>query len=1051
MIKTDVKKLLLKSILCVSFLFLCLLVLPLSAQAFDASDLYENKPVQNGEPQYYVDKSSESYWVASDNTWHKCIYDNSDYDTVTAGLRQAMYNRDDNYNVYFMVDKKSSGYGINSVFNTIDKQVYKDDKTPYGGDYLESMSVAHLNDNSSKIETSSDSYNFYKMNIDIVNGTTKLEEDMVSSYLRRFNNIYIENNETIKNADGDEKQYYIVKTIYNFLAKNTIYDMSVYDGTSDENTEQYRYSHSAYGALFGNVDGAYNPETFDCNKSMDLSYQKDIQGLYRINKRNQGRSVCDGYSLVFYYLCKLNGIDCRIVKGDYTDGQTSDPHAWNMVYLKDINDTDSVWYAVDVTFGCQKSKKISDVFSVINYSYFLSGTDNKNYSPKNHQQLFDEYKSINQSKSDYEFEISSINDADFYTVVTRRRDADADKTYLDTGVYNLEDYMIIDPDGNCYKIDAENEGNFIPVKGFTFYGKGYYYSCEFYDFARGIEYNCEDQFIRDAGKYSFDIKTTKSNVIHKRQFVISPLDMSDWAEYDLESTRVPQQAGFIGNDIVIEAKLYDNSGTLLIESKDYDIYCFLKSDASKTNINPRNPGEYTLKVIYKGNYTGSIEIPFTVNKADLADFSSSSKNINATYGVDIAKGLSSLEIGSTTIVSGTDYKVEIIGGLNYGNSGKIKFIGLAGSKYIEAGTVAEWTYTINERRDVSAVFNNKIISNTKYQYTGKEVKPTDFKLALKDTETGKQITLVNGKDYKITSYSNNVKVGTATVNIEFIGNYAGKASMKFYIAYGKLSITGVNLTYNGKKQNARANVKLGNLTLKSGKDYKISGNATNPGVYQGTITGLGAYANVVSCKFIYYINPSAPSSVKTSTTQSYINVSWKKQGSNCIYEVWVYDTGKKCWKKVGQTSGASYRIKTVYLKGKKTAVKANTQYKVRVRAVIKGKVNGKSFTNNGPVKEFTVRTNPKKLTCKAARKGSRNLRVTWNKDKTVTGYQVYLSTSKNFKKGVKSVTIKKNSNYAYTFKNLKKGTTYYIRIRSYKKAGGKTYYSAYSSIIKIKR
>lgn len=1049
MAKSDLRNVLLKVILCVSFLLLCFLVLPVSAQALDASDLYENKPVQSGEPKYYVDKSTESYWVASDGAWHECIYDNANYDTVTAELRSTMYNREDHYSVYFMVDKKSSANSMETVFNTINKQVYNDDKTPYGGDYLEFMSVAHLNRNSGLINTTSESYSFYKMNVDIVNNTTKLEEDMISSYLERFNKVYIEDNETIKNSEGDERQYYIVKTIYNFIAKNTVYDMDVYEGTVGKDTEQYRYSHSAYGALFGNSDGAYNPEIFDVDKSMDLSYQIDSQGIYRINKRNQGRSVCDGYSLVFYYLCKLNGIDCQIVKGDYTDGARSDPHAWNMVYLKDFNDTDYTWYAVDVTFGCQKSKKLSDAFSIINYSYFLRGTDNKNYSPDNHQQLFDEYESIKQSESDYEFEISDINEDNFYTVVTRRRDADADKAYVDTGVYNLEDYMIIDPDGNCYKIDKNNENSFIPVEGFDFYGKGYYYSCEFYDFARGIEYTCEDQFILDAGTYYFDIITTRSNVIHKKAVVISPLDMSDWAEYDLESTRVPQQAGFIGNDILIEAKLFDNSGTLLVESKDYDMYCFLNSDVSKTNVSPRNPGAYTIKVVYKGNYTGFIEIPFTVNKADLANFGSS--NINAAYGTDIERGLSSLKIGNTAIVSGTDYRIEVIGGLDYGNSGIIRIIGLAGSKYVQAGTVAEWTYKIDKRSDISSLFNNKLISNTKYQYTGKAVKPTDFKLALKDTATGKQITLVNGKDYKITSYSNNIKVGTATVNIEFIGNYTGKASMKFNIAYGKLSITGSNLTYNGKKQTAKATVKLGNVTLKSGTDYKISGNATNPGVYQGTITGVGAYSKVVSGKFIYYINPSAPSSVKTSTTQSYINVSWKKQGSSCIYEIWVYDTGKKCWKKVGQTSGASYRIKTVYLKGKKTAVKANTQYKIRVRAVIKGKVNGKAFTNNGPVKELTVRTNPKKLTCKVARKGSKNLRVTWNKDKTVTGYQVYLSTSKNFKKGVKGVTVKKNTNYAYTFKNLKKGKTYYVRIRSYKKVGNKTYYSAYSTIVKIKR
>lgn len=1049
MIKSNRKNVLLYSVIVFVFAAVCLICFPLTAKAFDAGTLYENKPVQSGEPSYFADSVHDNYWAVSEGKWHKCIYDNSAYGKITDGVRQAMYNREDSYSTYFVVDKKVNEDDIYSIFSAVENRVYDDYKTPYGGDYLKFMSRIELDEKSGLLTVSSNSqdYNFYRITVNIGSHTSKAEEDMITEYLERFNDVYIKNNETVKKASDADRQYYIVKTIYNFLAKNTIYDMDVYQGKFDSDSERYRYSHTAYGALFGNVEGAYNPESFDITSKMNLDYQTDSQGLNRIHIRNQGRSVCDGYSLVFYYLCKLNNIDCRIVKGDYTNDTASDPHAWNMVYLKDYNDADYTWYAVDATFGCQKSKKISDIFSIIDYTCFLRGSENESFSAENHQQIYDAYKSLVQSKTDYEFEISGINEDKLYTVITRRRDADADKQFIDTGEYNLENYLIIAPDGKFYKADANNKYSFIASDGFEFYSSGYYYSCEFLDFAKGIEYRCADQFIRDAGDYVFGVVTVKDNVIYKKNLTVNALDMSDWSNYDRDLTKYANDTNFIGEDIPIQVDVFDNSKFKLTKGKDYTVICYKKGDSTKNNITPNLPGEYIVEVIYQGNYSGTLTIPFTVYKADMSELEKPSI-VNSTFSFDIAKGCETLSIGNVKIHSGTDYKIDVIGGLNYGDKGKIVFTGLKGSKYVQEGTVSQWDYVISSRYDISSLFNNKYISNAKYQYTGKAINPTDFKLSIKSAN-GQTTTLVRGKDYKIVSYSNNIYAGTGRVKIEFIGNYTGTATMMFYIENGRLSVSCSDLTYNGKTQTPSPVVKVGNAVLKKGTDYTVNGNAVNPGIYQGSIKGIGKFSGL-SGKFVYYINPSALAGVKTSTSQNSINVSWKKQGNNCIYEVWIYDTGVKGWKKLARTSGASYKITSVLVKGKKAAVKPNTEYKIRVRAVISGKVNGKAVVKNGAIKELKVRTNPKKLSCKVARKGKNALRVTWNKDTTVTGYQVYLSTSKNFKSGVKGVTISKNSNYAYTFKNLKKGKTYYVRIRSYKKIGKATYYSAYSSIIKIK-
>ena len=60
-----------------------------------------------------------------------------------------------------------------------------------------------------------------------------------------------------------------------------------------------------------------------------------------------------------------------------------------------------------------------------------------------------------------------------------------------------------------------------------------------------------------------------------------------------------------------------------------------------------------------------------------------------------------------------------------------------------------------------------------------------------------------------------------------------------------------------------------------------------------------------------------------------------------------------------------------------------------------------------------------------------------------SGYQVQVSTDKNFKKGVKSKNVSKPS---YTFTKLKAGKKYYVRLRSYKKSGKETLYGAWSKI-----
>lgn len=101
-------------------------------------------------------------------------------------------------------------------------------------------------------------------------------------------------------------------------------------------------------------------------------------------------------------------------------------------------------------------------------------------------------------------------------------------------------------------------------------------------------------------------------------------------------------------------------------------------------------------------------------------------------------------------------------------------------------------------------------------------------------------------------------------------------------------------------------------------------------------------------------------------------------------------------------------------------------------------------------KTITVKVAPKKATItKVTSSKAKTLVVTWKKDSTVTGYQIQYATNKKFT-SAKTVTVSKASTVKKTISKLKSKKTYYIRIRSYKKANSTTIYGAYSATKKIK-
>ena len=159
-------------------------------------------------------------------------------------------------------------------------------------------------------------------------------------------------------------------------------------------------------------------------------------------------------------------------------------------------------------------------------------------------------------------------------------------------------------------------------------------------------------------------------------------------------------------------------------------------------------------------------------------------------------------------------------------------------------------------------------------------------------------------------------------------------------------------------------------------------------------------------------------------------------------------------KSVGQsfTLKPKAKGKITYKTGNKKVATVNSKGKVTVKGTGKATITvtaKATSTYSKCVKKITVYGVPKKPEMKKLTAGKKKFTVQWKKDKKADGYQVQYSTDKKFKKNVKSVNVSKKSTKA-TVKKLKKGKTYRVRVRSYKKINGKKYYSGWGKVKSVK-
>lgn len=100
--------------------------------------------------------------------------------------------------------------------------------------------------------------------------------------------------------------------------------------------------------------------------------------------------------------------------------------------------------------------------------------------------------------------------------------------------------------------------------------------------------------------------------------------------------------------------------------------------------------------------------------------------------------------------------------------------------------------------------------------------------------------------------------------------------------------------------------------------------------------------------------------------------------------------------------------------------------------------------------EYKTTVPNKAIISSASKTGSKSLKVTWKKASVASGYQLVVATDSDFTKNVKKVTVSGRSTLSKKVTSLKKGKTYYVKVRAYKTVNGKKIYGLYSTVKKVK-
>lgn len=345
-------------------------------------------------------------------------------------------------------------------------------------------------------------------------------------------------------------------------------------------------------------------------------------------------------------------------------------------------------------------------------------------------------------------------------------------------------------------------------------------------------------------------------------------------------------------------------------------------------------------------------------------------------------------------------------------------------------SVVSAEYSTTARLEVSA--STKIASGVKYQWYEYVYDETEKKYFYDECE-GQDATLLLTLDgstagkYKCIA-TDGVNSKSVEIELNVLQRDIAKASVE---------LDETLYTFNGVAKKPELFIEDGEYFLEEYKDYVISyENNIYPGTAKVVITGRGGYVGSITKTF--KINAVKISSLKmTKQTNKSITFTFKKSSVSVDgYIILRADKKNGTYKKIAVTKSTSYTDKKS-LKGR-----TNFYYKVCGYKLVSGK---QVVCASSSIVNMTRKPDATRLTVKA---GKGKATVKMSKVVGATGYELYMSTSKNGKyKKIATVTKAKS----VTKKGLKKGKKYYFKAKVITKSDSKKkFISAYSAAKSVK-
>lgn len=282
-------------------------------------------------------------------------------------------------------------------------------------------------------------------------------------------------------------------------------------------------------------------------------------------------------------------------------------------------------------------------------------------------------------------------------------------------------------------------------------------------------------------------------------------------------------------------------------------YTLLPGDAYSVSYdNNVEPGQATITFTGNGLYagcTGTATKQFTISPLSIEGAKVTVASGSAYNGSEQKPKLK-VSIDNAELEENKDYTVSYKNNID---AGKATAVVTGAGRY---GGSIETTFEI-----ATADISKASVLIPSQSYTGSELKP-DANVTL----NGK--TLKAGKDYTA-SYSDNVKIGTATVTIKGKGNYSGTATGKFEIRKEVLDISKASVnkiddvTFTGEPIEPALKVSYKDKALEQGTDYEVSySENVNAGKATYTLYGKGDYTGTLSGNF-----KIAPANISGATVE----------------------------------------------------------------------------------------------------------------------------------------------------------------------------------------